>query len=186
MKYFTPERCLRLGNLDDEAAFLAAQEEWEKALSDYREQLQRIRQTLPPDLSKMVESVYLHDAPVLAMYKNENTFSITLQPPSDPERLAVFDYSLVEEPTIVQDVLPLEWRREPIQWLYDELDLDWPEKPCGLPVLSDKPTMRHNILLSNGWEVTLHFRSAQVKRPIRLIPVVSEPADSPAAESRSA
>ena len=181
MKYFTPERYLRLDSLEEREAFLAAQEEWEEALSRYREQLQRIRKELPPYSRSLrafvlsVHSVYLHDARVLAMYQSKEDFIITLQPPSDPERLAVLGYKLVEEPIIEQNVLPPERCREQIEWLYDELDLDRPE-----------PTIRHNILLSNGWEVILRFRWARVKRPLRVIPVLSEPCDRQAAGARSA
>lgn len=186
MKYFTPERYLPLGNLDDEKAFLAAQQQWEEAIAGYREQLQRIRKQLPRSLRSLVESVYLHDARVLTMHSVDQEFFITLQPPSTPEHLVVLGYSLVEEPTIEQNVLPPERCREPIEWLYDELDLDRPEGPRGLPARAGKPTFRHDILLSNGWEVHLRFRSAWVKRPLRVIPVVPQPRESRPAESRSA
>jgi hypothetical protein len=186
MKYFTAERYLNLGNLDDEQKFLAAQQEWEQAIADYRDQLQRIRKELPRSLWQLVESVYLHDARVLTMHQSDQDFFITLQPLAPPEHLVVLGYSLVEEPIIEQNVLPPERCREPIEWLYDELDLDRPEGPRGLPAPPGKPTIRHNILLSNGWEVRLHFRSAWVKRPIRVIPVVPKPSDHEAVGPRSA
>jgi hypothetical protein len=113
-------------------------------------------------------------------------FVITLQPPSDPQRLAVLSYKLVEEPTIEQNVLPPDRRQEPTLWLYDELDLDRPESPNSFQARAGKPTIRHNILLSNGWEVTLHFRWARVKRPLRVFPVLSEPCARPSLGSRSA
>ncbi len=181
MEHFTPERYLRFGSLDDREAFLAAHEEWEEALSRYGEQLQRIRKELPPhnrslrSFVRAVHSVYLHDAPVLAVGQSREDFSITLQPPSDPERLTVLSYKLVEEPRIEPNVLPPERCREQIEWLYDELDLDRPQS-----------TLRHNILLSNGWEVTLRFRWARVKRPLRVIPVLPEPCTRPSIGSRSA
>src|SRR5262249_51968281 len=99
MKHFTPERYLRLGNLDDEQAFLDAQQQWEEAYTAYRDQLQRIRKELPRSLRDLVDSVYLHDARVLTMHQSDQNFFITLQPPSDPERLVVLGYSLVEEPS---------------------------------------------------------------------------------------
>ena len=117
----------------------------------------RIRKDLPRGLRTLVESVYLHDARVLAMHQSEKDFLITLQPPSDPERLVVLGYSLVEEPIISQNVLPPDHRREPIQWLYDELELDRAEGPRGLPAPAGRPTIRHNILLSNGWELCCVF-----------------------------
>jgi hypothetical protein len=183
MKYFTPERYLRLGNLEEQS-FLTAQQQWEEALTGYREQLQRIGKDLPAGLRRLIKSVYLHDARVLTMDQDEEAFRITLQPQSDPERLVVLGYTLVEEPIIEQKALPAERCREPIEWLYDELDLDRPEGPRGLPAPQGKPTFRHNILLSNGWEVMLRFRSAWVKRPLRVIPLPEQhgrqPVKSPA------
>ncbi len=186
MKFFTPERYLRLGNLDDEQGFLAAQQQWEEAIKGYREHFQHIRKQLPRGLRSLVESVYLHDARVLTMHSSEEDFFITLQPSSTPEQLVILAYSLVEEPMIEQDVLPPERCREPIEWLYDELDLDRPEGPRGLPARTGKPTFRHDILLSNGWEVRLRFRSAWVKRPLRVIPVVPAHGEEQTSESRPA
>jgi hypothetical protein len=173
MKHFTPERYLQLGNLDDEQAFLAAHQQWEDAITAYGEQLQRIQPGLPPGLRDLVRSLYLHDARVLAMHQDERWFIITLQPPSDPDRLVVLGYSLVEEPRIERQALPAEFCRVPIEWLYDELDLD-------------QAVLRHDILLSNGWEVNLRFRWAWVKRPLRIIPVVPSCSTHQSTESQSA
>ncbi len=186
MKYFTPELYVQLGDLDHEQTFLSAQEKWETALSGYREHLQRIRKELPRSLRNLVESVYLHDARVLTMHQIDQEFFITLQPPSDPERLVLLGYSLVEEPCVEQKVFPVELCREPIEWLYDELDLDRPEGPRGLPAPPGKPTVRHNILLSNGWEVKLRFRTVWVKRPIRVLPVLPGQRTGKPIPSRSA
>lgn len=186
MKYFTPELYLQLGKLDNEQAFLTAQQQWEEALTDYQKELQRIRKDLPRSLRNLVESVYLHDARVLTMHQIDQDFFIILQPPSDPDRLIVLSYSLVEEPHIEQGLLPVERCREPIEWLYDELDLDRPEGPRGLPAAPGKPTVRHNILLSNGWEVKLRFRSVWVKRPIRVLPMIAGQHNGRASPSRSA
>lgn len=174
MRHFTAARYLNLGRLDDEQQFLAAQSAWEEAVVAYRDQLQRIRKQLPRGLVRLVTTVYLHDARVLAMHQSEQDFLITLHPISTPSRLAVIGYSLVEEPTIMQGVLPSDHCRDPIVWLYDELDLDRPEGPRGLPDPSGKPTYRHDILLSNGWEVRLRFRSAWVKQPLGVLPVGPE------------
>jgi hypothetical protein len=89
MKYFTADRYLRLGNLDDEQVFLAAQQQWEDTIAGYREQFRRIRKQLPRGLRSLVESVYLHDARVLTMHQIEQEFFVTLQPPSTPEHLVV-------------------------------------------------------------------------------------------------
>jgi hypothetical protein len=42
MKHLTPERYLRLGDLGSEQAFLAAQQDWEDALTAYRADLERV------------------------------------------------------------------------------------------------------------------------------------------------
>jgi hypothetical protein len=186
MKFFTAQRYLSLGNLEDESKFLAAQQQWGEALAGYGAQLQRIRKHLPRSLWRLAQSVYLHDARVLTIHQNDEVFVITLQPVSVPSHLVVIGYDLVEEPLIEQNVLPPERCREPIEWLYDELDLDRPEGPRGLAAPDGKPTMRHDILLSNGWEVRLRFRSAWVKRPLRVIPVLPAPSGGTAVGSRSA
>jgi hypothetical protein len=230
MKYFTPERYLRLDSVEEREAFLAALQEWEEALARYGEQLQRIKKELPSTSRSLrafilsIQSVYLHDARVLAMSGSGEDFIITLEPPSDPVRLAILSYKLVAKPIIKQNVLPPERCQEPILWLYDELDLDrserprgrtrsrsgargWtrsragaragtgagdeldldqPESSRGLPAAAGKPTIQHNILLSNGWEVILRFRSARAQRPLRVIPVVPDTCEHQPAESRSA
>src|SRR5437763_1909991 len=84
---------------------------------------EQIRNQLPRGLRRVIESVYLHDAGVLSMHQNEGLFVVTLQPESDPGRLVVLGYTLVEDPLIEQKVLPAERCREPVAWLYDELDL---------------------------------------------------------------
>src|SRR5262245_28787525 len=98
MQFFTPERYLRLGNLDDRQAFLSANEDWEKAVQGYQAHLERIRGKLPARLRQLVQSVALHDARVLDMWQGQRSkYSITLLPESDPSRLVVLAYSL-EEP----------------------------------------------------------------------------------------
>jgi hypothetical protein len=162
MKYFTPERYLRLGNLNDEQAFLAAQEDWERAVAGYKDQLQRVRPGLPSRLGHLVDSIYLHDARVLDMWEGKRTrFNITLHPESDPSRLVVLAYSLEEPVSIEAGVLPAESCSEPVAWLYDELNVE-------------SGRLTHNILLSNGWEVRLRFRQVTVSRPLPLIPTVPD------------
>lgn len=178
MNYFTPARYLRLGNLENEDEFLAAQQGWEDAISGYRAHLDAIKGRLPPRLRRFLtrDGVYLHDARVLSIHQRTDHLVITLQPGSLPDRLVVFEYWLVEEPLIQIDQLPPDRCREPIEWLYDEVDLDRPEGPRGLPVhlpvrQTNPPTFRHNILLSNGWELTVRFRNVRVEVPLRVVPV---------------
>ena len=168
MKYLTPERLIRLDDLTNESAFLAATEAWEDGLTRYRAHLQRIEARLPNGLRRLIETVYLHDAALLEMSRGRRTrFTITLHPESDPPRLVTLEYSLVEVPTINENALPEPLRSSPVCWLYDELDV---EETQG------ETTFCHHILLSNGWEVCLRFRKVVVHRPYSLIPARSQDA----------
>ena len=62
---------------------------------------------------------------------------------------------------IIEDALPEAARSRPLQWLYDELDV----APAG----AEAGTFLHSILLSNGWEVKVRFRSVTVTRPVSLL-----------------
>jgi hypothetical protein len=158
MRYFTPERLVRLGNLDDRDAFLAAHEDWERAVGEYQEQLRQIGPELPPGLRQLTGAVYLHDARVLDMWwGGRSQFTITLHPESDPSRLVVLSYSLSAPPEVKGGVLPESILSQPVAWLYDELDH-----------AGDRFT--HDILLSDGREIRLHFRTVTVKRPVPLVP----------------
>ena len=72
-------------------------------------------------------------------------------------------FDLVGEPTINPNALPRELRSKGgvVEWQYDELEL----------TLGNPPTWSWSILLSNGWEVVLHFRDVQVQEAQALLPV---------------
>jgi hypothetical protein len=174
MKYFTPERYLRLGDLEHEKSFLAAHEEWETAVAGYGEHLRKIHEDLPTGLRRLIESVYLHDARVLDIWQGPvSRLSITLQPESDRGHLAVLHYSLVQPPSIKTGILPALACSEPTAWLYDELDAVKPASN-GRKRRQNAITkvFIHDILLSNGWEIELLFRDVTVSRPVPLIPHV--------------
>jgi hypothetical protein len=186
MKYFTPERYLRLGNLDNRKAFLAAQEDWENALRKYRARLRQIRTRLPAGLRRLLESVYLHDARVLGMWLvDRQRFTISLQPESDPSRLVLFAYSLVKLPQVHRAALPASACSTPVTWLYDEVDIAPPTGGQGVDARPGR-TFRHNILLSNGWEIRLRFHRVAVTRAAALIPAAPGGCDLEALVPRSA
>ena len=115
-------------------------------------------------MQQLTDSVSLHDAWVLDMWWSGRTrFGITLLPESDPSRLVVLTYSLLEPPAVEQDVLPESVRSEPVAWLYDELDFKDNSRRGGA-------TFTQRILLSDGREVGLHFRNVSVMRPVGLVP----------------
>lgn len=183
MKYFTPERLARLQDHSDEKQFLAALDDWERALEDYWQQLneiqQRLRETQPPlaknlqEFLKLFTTVSLHDARVLDMYfGSRSRFRITLHLEFQPERLVVLTYSLDEHPQIQANVLPEQLRSDPVAWLYDEVTFEDSTS-------SGEPLFRHSILLSDGSEVGLRFRSVTIERPVPLVPAVPVNPGSP-------
>jgi len=178
MKYFTPERLVRLQDHSDEKQFLVALDDWENTLKDYQQQLSAIQQHMRaigpriPAFLRFFRTVSLHDARVLDMYcGGRSRFRITLHPEFQPERLVILTYSLTQPPQIERNVLPERIRSEPITWLYDELALD---DRTG----KEKLMFRHAILLSDGSEVQLRFRYVAVERPVSIVPAVTAASSS--------
>jgi len=180
MKYFTPERLARLQDQTDERQFLAALDDWERALEDYWQQLNEIQQRLhviQPPLPKNLQeflifltTVSLHDARVLDMYfGGRSRFRITLHPELPVGRLVILTYSLIHPPQIEHNILTEQLRSEPTAWMYDELTLESRTDKGGR-------IFCHDILLSDGSEVRLRFGNVTIERPVPLVPAV--PADS--------
>ena len=168
MRYFTAERLIRLQDHSDKKRYHAALGSWEKALRAYRGHLQGVLDELPRGLRNLLNSISLHDAGIIDMWHRSNRFNISLLPESDPSRLVVLNYSLVESPQINREALPQAIRSSQVAWLYDELDVrQTNDNGQGRTVLT------HSILLSNGWEIGLRFRTVAVSRAALLVPVAS-------------
>jgi hypothetical protein len=159
MKYFTQARFQACGDLSEEKAFLAAQAEWEQAITDYNGRLAHIWERLPASVRGLLKGVYLHDSRVIDMYESgRNRFTISLQPLSLPGKRVILHYTrLVGKPIDMLDTFPPEFRSAPLRLLYDELDLEPESKAEGVPIL------RHNLLFSNGHELLVRFRKVRVE-----------------------
>jgi hypothetical protein len=162
MKYFTPELIAR-GQTEDDQILHKVEALWDERCEQYNAYLLSIKEDLPPGLRRIEDSYYLHDATVQGMGRRDGAFIIILQLDTPPRSLLTFTYDLTEEPHIDPEALPqgARSRGAAVDWLYDEL-----EKVPGQP-----PTWRQCILLSNGWEVTLHFRDVRVEEVEALLPV---------------
>src|SRR5262249_59722586 len=92
----------------------------------------------------------------------DGAFIIQLQLDPPPQPLLTLTYDLVDAPVVRQDVLPPEYRAtgDQVDWQYHEI-----EKAEGSP-----PTWRQSIVLSNGWEIALHFRDVRVEESQALLP----------------
>ena len=168
MKYFTPELFVRLQSSDADTAD-KADEEWEGALMRYRRRLDRIRSDLPRAARHLAFDLQLHDAEVLSMARENGRFVSVLRLSTPPARTVILTYRLAGEAKIDRAALPSPYRSSEANWLYDEVD-----------VVSGKKVYRHFILLSNGWQLELHFRELSIFEADALLPSAHEVADSSA------
>jgi hypothetical protein len=136
----------------------AAHADWEHAVDRYERRLRRIRPKLPKSLRYLLDNLYLHDADVLSIAHNGDTFVIVLQSEVLPKDLVVVTYKLAGKPVLDFAALPREHCTTHIQWMYDEVD-----------VVSPKKLYSHEILFSNGWHVRLRFRAVEVIVAHRLL-----------------
>jgi len=161
MKYFTADLYVR-GQSQDDGVLDEVDRLWEEAGERYAAYLGTVRAEFPAGLRRLDSSYYLHDAEVRGMARLGSSFIITVQLDTPPQSLVTFTFDLVEEPVIEKGVLPAELcgSGRVADWLYEE----W-EKVGGNP-----PTWAMSILLSNGWEVRLHFRDIQIQEAEALLP----------------
>jgi hypothetical protein len=172
MKYFTPELIEHLGSPDDATA-QAAHADWEDAVTRHETQLRAIRPELPAALADLWDNYYLHDAEVLSVGRQGQTFIIVLRLNVPPHELLILHYQLLEEPLIDTTALPSTHCSSPVAWMYDEVDL----------VRGENSYCTHSILFSNGWEVQLRFRDMQLLTAQTLLPVASTSAFPPVPQS---
>jgi hypothetical protein len=161
MKHFTPELIVAYGS-DEPSVWKEAAAKWETACARYNASLATLKPAFPPGLRYLEENYSLHDAVIRGMGRRDGTFVFVLQLDPPPQPLLTMTYDLVEEPIVKSDVLPPDFRSTAghIDWQYDEI-----EKSS-----EQAPTWQQSILLSNGWEIVLHFRDLRVEEIQALIP----------------
>jgi hypothetical protein len=169
VKYFTPD-LIACGQSDDSRVLNEVEALWDERCARYNAYLASIRDELRPGLRHIADSFYLHDAIVRSMGYQGDQFVLVLQLDTPPRSLLTLTYHLIDPPRIDPNVLPdvARSRGDVVEWQYDEI-----EKVHGEP-----PTWRQSILLSNGWEVALHFRDVAVAEMQALLPTPSNGAAS--------
>lgn len=169
MKYFTPELIVAYG-ADDPAIWKDAEAKWEAACQQYNAALVLLKPAFPPGLRCLEDSYVLHDAVIRSMGRRKETFVIVLQLDTPPQSLLTLAYDLMEEPIVKREILPADYRSTDghIDWQYDEID----------KALDQPPSWRQSILLSNGWEIVLHFRDIRIEEIQALIPAPRESAEA--------
>jgi hypothetical protein len=161
MKYFTPQ-LIAMGQSNDDCILHEQQRLWEEAGDRYVAYLDTVRPHFPPGLRQIDANYYLHDAIIRAMGRHDQSFVIILQLDTPPQSILTFTYDLVEEPIIVKDALPAELCGSGpiVDWQYNEIEM----------VPGEPPTWRESVLLSNGWELALHYRDVEVQEVQAVLP----------------
>jgi hypothetical protein len=158
MKHFTPQRWIQLQHVEDERAFYAAQAEWQRAVTGYRESIVQAAPRLPPELRQFAQGESLHDATVLGDWRGRSRLCILVRPERPTHHLVLLTYTLVEPPRVAF-VLPAEYRSEGAGWMYDEVGIEEETGPDADPIFT------HAILLRDGREIRLRFRRFTYSRP---------------------
>lgn len=158
MKYYTPELIAR-GQSDDDDVLDEQDRLWDEAAGRYVAYLDTVRGQFPPGLKRVAESYYLHDAAVLGIGQRGANFVLVLRLDTPPRSILVFTYELLSAPAIDENALPPAARfcPDPPLWQYNE----WERVEGG---------WREGLLLSNGWEVSLHFRDIRVEEFDAVLP----------------
>jgi hypothetical protein len=164
MQFFTPELYLKFNSKRNEEA-LAADEEWENAITRYNERLESLRSKMPSQVVKLTE-LCLHDADVLLRREQQQPLKLPFTPEWPPfgawvppwygtftfavqqgdEVLAIV-YLLSDHVTEQQPVQAWSFSKSREHWLYDEINLS--TEGGGHFV--------HNVLLSSGLVLSIPF-----------------------------
>ncbi len=146
MKYFTPEHYSR-GNSPNEEDLDGIEDEWERAIQRYNRRWRKIKQVFPEGVRRFEEQhICLHDAEVLSIGREDNSFIWLLETESPASKPIVLTFTLEDEPIIEAHTGYGFHPGKPLYWFYEEWNLD----------RHKRPTLE--ALLSNGWVVKLVFR----------------------------
>jgi hypothetical protein len=169
MKYFTPELLERLASTNDAVAD-AADQEWERAIVRARRRWHKIQTAFPENVRQFEEQrVCLHDARVLSMARQDDTFVAILHREPPGQEIVLLIFTLNEDPVIEPDVVPGHGDNHTISWLYEEWDLDRRGR-CWF-----------EVLLSNGWSIRLCFREFRFLILPQILPAANGQASEQAA-----
>lgn len=170
MQFFTPELYLRFNSKRDEEA-LAADAEWESAITRYNKHLESLRSDMASQVVNLTE-LCLHDAEVLLRREQQEplkspcgpewstfgplvpwygTFTLAVQ--QDQQVLAIV-YFLADHVTEKQPVEAWPFSKSREHWLYDEINASG--RAGGHFV--------HNVLLSTGIVLSIPFSTVLIER----------------------
>jgi hypothetical protein len=151
-----------MGQSSDDRVLNEQERQWEDAGARYVAHLATVRPQFPPGLRLIDESYFLHDATVQGLGRRGQNLVMILQLDTPPQSILTLTYELVEDPVVLREALPPEscGTGARVDWLYNEIEM----------VFGDPPTWRETLLLSNGWELSLHFRDVRVEEAQAVLP----------------
>jgi hypothetical protein len=167
MRFFTPEKFVRFNSSDEKQAD-RANEEWETALLQYRQHLNRIWPQIPKAGKKLAE-LCLHDAELLDPQQAVDPLLSPTSEPSDPEalwfgpailplkqggELVTLIYVLSGAVRAHDSVHRWPFSKARPHWLFDEIDVG--SEQCGPFV--------HRVLISDGRVFEIPFLSVKIHR----------------------
>src|SRR5688572_16823591 len=141
MKYFTADLYERFNSRDVDVAD-RADDQWRKAAARYEARLKKIRGSLPAAVRALADTLCLHDAEVMAVGQNPTRASIVAR---QGGKLYWLSYGLTREMESTRRRRSGVFGRDPVSWLYDEVDMSGADR------------FVHRILLSDGQMITLTF-----------------------------
>src|SRR5437660_8691527 len=97
MKYFTPELLSRMRSEDEEVS-AKAHDDWERAITRYHRRWQKIKAAFPEGVRHFDDDqICLHDAEVLSMARQGDTFLMVLQPEPPSSSVVLLTFTLEGE-----------------------------------------------------------------------------------------
>jgi len=152
MRYFTPELYLQLQSADDSVVD-KAMEQWDAASASYRNDLERLRREMPPQIRPITE-LRLHDWNLVDAFDGSNEdrgmpATIVLK---DANRFTILCYWVSGKVQRIDPPPHRVWYKDKIQWLYDEIDL----------MDEVNRTFVHRILFSDGTTLLIPFSDCRV------------------------
>ncbi len=124
-----------------------AHDDWEVALKRYRQREERIKAWLPDGVRRFIDAhVCLHDARLLNMGRQEDTFVMILEMEPPSRDLVILTFTLDGEFRIADARLKYNSAADVVTWMYEEWNMDRRRRCCFA------------VLLSNGWTVELACR----------------------------
>src|SRR5260370_28472583 len=128
MRYFTPELLERSASLDDDVAD-AAEHEWERAIAQAKRRWRKIAKAFPKSVQRFdAQCVCLHDARVLSMARQGNTFVVIAQREPPAQDLVLLTFTIDADPVIEPDAAPRHGDGLAVSCVYEERDVG----QCGL------------------------------------------------------